>query len=105
MEEALEQIGSDLGVRPNGIIPTIRSLSKAQEVQELRARIVGLLKDNTGLQAQVEDRNRKFEEEEARVAAAVEEQIRAEAEREKWHDISRKFFDFVGFTGNVVMKA
>ena len=29
MEEALEQIGSELGVRPNGIIPKIRSLPKA----------------------------------------------------------------------------
>ena len=51
MEEALEQIGSELGVRPNGIIPTIRSFPKAREMEELRARIVGLLKDNAGLQA------------------------------------------------------
>ena len=62
MEEALEQIGSELGVRPNGIISTIRSLPKAKETEELRARIVGLLKDNAGLQAQVEDRDRKLVE-------------------------------------------
>ena len=55
MEEALEQIGSELEVRPNGIIPTIRSLSKAREMEELRARIAGLFKDNVGLQAQEED--------------------------------------------------
>ena len=48
MEEALEQISSELEVRPNRIIPTIRSLSKAREMEELRARIVGLLKDNAG---------------------------------------------------------
>ena len=30
MEEALEQIGSELGVRPNEIIPTIRSLPQGQ---------------------------------------------------------------------------
>ena len=51
MEEALEQIGSELGVKPNGIILKIRSLPKAQEVEELRAQIAGLLKDNAGLQA------------------------------------------------------
>ena len=65
MEEALEQIGSELGVRPNGIISKIQSLPKAQEVEELRARIAGLLKDNAGLQAQVEDRDWKLEEAEA----------------------------------------
>ena len=51
MEEALEQIGSELGVRPNGIIPKIRSLPKTQEMEELRARIAKLLKENVGLQA------------------------------------------------------
>ena len=51
MEEVLEQIGSELGVRPNEIIPTIRSLSKARKMEELRARIAGLFKDNAGLQA------------------------------------------------------
>ena len=39
MEEALEQIGSELRVRPNEIIPTIRTLPKAWEMEELRARI------------------------------------------------------------------
>ena len=57
IKEALEQIGSELGVRSNGIIPKIRSLPKAQEMKELRAQIAGLLKDNTNLQAQVEDRD------------------------------------------------
>ena len=49
MEEALEQIGSELGVRPNGIIPTIRSLPKAREMDELKAQIAGLLKENIDL--------------------------------------------------------
>ena len=74
-------------------------------MEELRARIARLLKDNTGLQAQVEDRDRKLEEAEARVVAAVKEQISVEAEPEKWHGVSRKFFDFVGFAGDVVTKA
>ena len=105
MEEALEQIGSELGVRPNGIIPTIRSLPKAQETEELRARIARLLKENVDLQTRVVDRDRKIEEAEARAAAAVEERIWAEAERKKWHGVSRKLFDFVGFVGDVVTKA
>ena len=46
-----------------------------------------------------------MKEAEARAAAAVEERIRAEAEREKWHTVSWKFFDFIGFPGNVVTKA
>ena len=50
MEEALEQIGSELGVRPEGIIPTIWSLPKAKEMDALRARIAGLINDNDGLQ-------------------------------------------------------
>ena len=83
MEEALEQIGSELGVRPNGIILKIRSLPKAQEVEELKARIAELLQDNAGLQAQVEDQDWKVEEVEARVAATVEERIWAKAEHEK----------------------
>ena len=49
MEEVLEQIGSELGVEPEGIIPMIRSLPKAREVDALRARITGLINDNDGL--------------------------------------------------------
>ena len=74
-------------------------------MQELKARIAGLLKDNASLQAQVVDRDRKVEEAEARVAAAMEERIRIEAECEKWHGVSRKFFDFLGFASDVVTKA
>ena len=105
MEEALEQIGSKLEVRPNGIIPTIRSFTKAREMEELRARIAGLLKDNAGLQAQVADRNRRLEEVEARAATAEEGRIQAEVESTKWHGVSRKFFDSVGFGGDVMTKA
>ena len=105
MEEALEQIGSELGVRPSKIIPTIWSHFKAWEMEELRARIARLLKDNVGLQAQVADRNRRLKEAETRPAVAEEGRIWAEAESTKWHGISRKFLDSVGFGGNVVTKA
>ena len=46
-----------------------------------------------------------MKEAKALAAAVVEEKIRAEAEREKAATISRKFFDFVGFSGDVVTKA
>ena len=112
IEEALERIGSKLGVRPEGIIPTIRSLPKAREMDALKARIAGLINDNDGLQIQVADQNRRLEEAEgraaaveARVAAAEEGRIRAEAESTKWHGVSRKFFDSLGFPGDVVTKA
>ena len=105
MEEALEQIDSELGVGPEGIIQTIWSLPKAREVDALRAQIPELINDNDGLQTQVADRNRKLEEAEARAAAVEEGQIRAEAESTKWHGVSRKFFDSFGFPGDVVTKA
>ena len=112
MEEALEQIGSELGVGPEGIIPTIRSLSKAREMDALRARIAGLINDNDGLQTQVADRNQRLEEAEAhaaaveaRTAAAEERRIRTETESTKWHGVFRKFFDSFGFPSDVVTKA
>ena len=112
MEEALEQIGSELGVGPEGIILTIRSLPKAREVDALRARIAGLINDNDSLQTQVADWNWRLEEAEARAAAAEaraavaeEGRIRAEAESTKWHGVSRKFFDAFGFPSDVVTKA
>ena len=112
MEQALDHIGSKLGVKPDGIIPTIQSLPKAQEVDGLRVRIAGLISENDRLQTQVADRNRRVEEAEARAAAlearataAEEGRIRAEAESTKWHGVSRKFFDSFGFPSDVVTKA
>ena len=126
MEQALEQIGSELGVSPDQIIPTIRTLPKAQEVDGLRVRIAGLISENDRLQTQVADRNRRAEAAEAQTLAAAaltsaaearaavaevcataaeEAQIRAEAESTKWHGVSQKFFDSFGFPGNVVTKA
>ena len=42
---------------------------------------------------------------EARAAAAEETRAFAESESTKWHGVSRKFFDSLGFPGDVVMKA
>ena len=112
MEQALDQIGFELGVRPYGIIPTIRSLPKAQEMDGLRVWIAGLISENDRLQTKVADRNRRVEEAEARAAAAEaratvaeEGRIRAEAESTKWHGVSQKFFDSLGFASDVVTKA
>ena len=119
MEKALEQIGSELGVSLEEIIPTIRTLPKAQEVDGLRIRIASLISENDRLQTQVADRNRRAEAAEAqilvaasqasaaeaRAAAAEEAQALVESESTKWHGVSRKFFDSFGFPGDVVMKA
>ena len=126
MEQALEQIGSELGISPDQIIPTIRTLPKAQEVDGLRVRIAGLISENVRMQSQVADRNRRVEAAEAQTLAAAalasaveacattaevhataaeEARIQAEAESTKWHGVSRKFFDSFGFPGDVVTKA
>ena len=117
MEQALEQIGSELGVSPDQIIPRIRSLPKAEEMEGLQVQIAGLISENDRLQTQVADRNRRMEAAEAqtlaaaaltsaaearaaaaevRVAAAEEARIWAEAESTKWHGVSCKFFDSFG---------
>ena len=49
MEQALEQIGSKLGVSPDQVILRIRSLPKAEEMEELWVRIAGLISENDRL--------------------------------------------------------
>ena len=126
MEKALEQIGSELGVSPEEIIPTIQSLPKAQEMEGLQVRIAGLISENDRLQTQVSDRNRRAEAAEAQTLVAATQaseaearavaaevhaataegaQVLAESESTKWHGVSRKFFDSFGFPGDVVTKA
>ena len=126
MEQALEQIGSELGVSPKEIIPTIRTLPKVQEVDGLRIRIASLISENGRLETQVADRNRRAEATkaqtlvptlqasaaearaaaaEARAAAAEEARAFVESESTKWHGVSRKFFDSLEFPGDVVTKA
>ena len=126
MEQALDQIGSELGVSAEEIIPTIRTLPRAQEVDGLRIRIASLISENGRLETQVADRNRRAEAAEAqtlvaasqasatearagaaeaRTAAAEEARAFAESESTKWHGVSRMFFDSLGFPGDVVTKA
>ena len=114
---------SELGVSPEDIIPTIWKLPKAQEVDGLRIRIASLISENSRLETQVADWNRRAEAAEAqtlvaasqasvaearaaaaeaRAAAAEEAQALAESESTKWHGVSRKFFDSFGFPGDVV---
>ena len=120
METALEQIGSELGVSSEDIIPTIRTLPKAQEVDGLRIRIASLISENSRLETQVADLNRRAEAAEAqtlvvalqasvaeartataeaRAAAAEEAQALAESESTKWHGISRKFIKLLRISG------
>ena len=126
MEKALEQIGSELGVSPEEIIPKIWTLPKAQEVDGLQIRVATLISENGRLETQVADRNRRAEAAEAqtlvatsqasaaearaatveaRTATAEEARALAESESTKWHGVSQKFFDSLGFPGDVVTKA
>ena len=126
MEKALEQIGSELEVSPEEIIPSIQTLPKAQEVDRLRIQIASLISENGRLETQVADRNRRAEAAEAqtlvaalqalaaeahtaaaeaRTATAEEARALAESESTKWHGVSWKFFDSLGFPGDVVTKA
>ena len=79
MEKALEQIGSELGECPEEIIPTIRSLLKAQETEGLWIRIASLISKNDRLQTQVADRNRRAEAAEAQTLVAASQASAAEA--------------------------
>ena len=109
MEKALEHIGSELGVSPEEIIPTIRTLPKAQEVDGLQIRIASLISKNGRLETQVADRNQRAEAAEAqtlvaasqasaaearaaaaeaRAAGAEEARALAESKSTKWHGVS-----------------
>ena len=79
MEKALDQIGSELGISPEDIIPTIRTLPKAQETDGLRIRIASLVSENDRLEKQVADRNRRAEEAEAQTLVATSQASAAEA--------------------------
>ena len=92
----------------------------------LRIRIASLISENSRLETQVADRNRRAEAAkaqtlvaasqasaaearavaaEARATAAEEAQALAKSESTKWHGVSRKFFDSFRFPGDVVTKA
>ena len=49
MEQALEEISSELGVEPRQVVEHIKALPKAREMEDLRARIDCLFKENAEL--------------------------------------------------------
>ena len=75
MEEALEKIGTELGVEPKQIMSHIQSFFKAREVEDLRAQIAGLLKENGELKTQVANRDSKVKEAEALTTTTVEKKV------------------------------
>ena len=60
-------------------------------MEDLRAWIDGLLKENTELKTQVADRDTKVKEAEALMAATFEEKDRTQVEREKVVTMAKKF--------------
>ena len=112
--------------KPGGDHSNDPDAPKAHEVDGLRIRIASLISENSRLETQVADRNRRAEAAEAqtlvaasqalaaearavaaeaRAAAAKEARAFAESESTKWHGVFRKFFDSLGFPGDVVTKA
>ena len=105
MEEALEEISAELGVEPRQVLEHIKALPKAWEMEDLRARIDYLLKENAELKTQVTDWDEKLKEAEALTAIAFKEKVQAQEEHKKAVTMAWKFHAFVGFSGNVVTKA
>ena len=74
-------------------------------MEDLRAWIDCLLKENAELKTQVADRKDKLKEAEALTATTLDEKVRAQEECKKVVTMARKFHAFVGYPGNVVTKA
>ena len=87
------------------MVEHIKVLPKAREMEDLQARIDCLLKENAEFTTQVADRDEKLKDAETLTAAAFEEKVWAQEEREKAFTMARKFHAFVGYPGNVVTKA
>ena len=105
MEEVLEEISAKLEMEPRQVLEHIKALSKTREMEDLRARIDSLLKENAELKTQVANRDEKLKEAEALTVTAFEEKVRAQEECKKAVTMARKFHAFVGFSGDVVTKA
>ena len=105
MEEALEEINIELGVEPRQVVEHIKVLPKAREMEDLRARIDCLLKENVKLKMQVANWDEKLKEVEALTTTAFKEKVWAQEEREKAFTMARKLHAFVGYPGDVVTKA
>ena len=83
----------------------IKALPKAREMEDLRAWIDCLFKENAELKTQVADLDEKLKEAETLTAATFKEKVWAQEEREKAVTMARKFHSFVGYPGDVVTKA
>ena len=105
MEQALEEISSELGIELPQVVEHVKGLPKAEEMEDLRARIDCLLKENAELKMQVADRDDKLKEAEALTAATFEEKVRTQEERERAVTMARKVLAFVGYPSDVVTKA
>ena len=87
------------------MVEHIKALSKDREMEDLRAWIDCLLKENAELKTQVANWDEKLKEAETLTIAAFEEKIRTQEKREKAVTMARKFHAFVGYPGDVVTKA
>ena len=104
LEQGLEEINSELRVEPRQMVEHVKGLPKARKMEDLRARIDCLLKENAELKTQVANRDDKLKEGEALTATAFEEKVWSQEEREKVVTMAQKVHAFVGYPGDVVTK-
>ena len=105
MEDELLEIGRELGMELLKSLEQIRRLPKVREMEDLQAQIDCLLKENADLKTHAANQEEKLKEAEALIAAAFEEKVRAQEDREKAVTMAWKFHAFVGYPGDVVNKA
>ena len=87
------------------MVEHVKGLSKAREMEDLRARIDCLLKENVDLKTQVANQDDKLKEAETLTAATFEEKVQAQEECERAVTMARKVHAFVGYPGHMVTKA
>ena len=104
LDHALQEISKKLKVEPLGALECVKKLPKTQDIEDLQAWVDCLLKENGGLKSQVVAIEAQLKEVGALKAAAEEELVRTQEDRNKVLAISWKFHNFIGHPGDVVNK-
>ena len=107
LECILVSISLYLDVEPRYILDRIQGLPKHQELEDLRARVDCLLKENGELKTKVEEGQalRKEMDELCNRIATIEEEAKiARVERDKAKTVAQKIHGYLGFSGDMLNK-
>ena len=105
LEHAFQEISKKLEVELLGTLECVKKLPKAQDMEDLHARVDCLFKENGELKSQVVAREAQLKEVGALKMAVEEKLMRTREDRNKALAIFRKFYDFKMHLGDVVNKA